>query len=67
MERYLLVAPSLWEEQSLPLGVPEILITAGYAGAMGLTVLFFLKKFPLLPISDPLYCEMRREAETENT
>jgi hypothetical protein len=67
LERYLLVVPSLWEEQSLPLGVPEILITAGYAGAMGLTVLFFLKKFPLLPISDPLYCEMRREAETENT
>ncbi|MBI3014338.1 MAG: hypothetical protein HYY65_04580 [Candidatus Tectomicrobia bacterium] len=46
IERYLLVVPSLWHEKSLPLGWIEVLVTAGFAGAMGLSVLEFWRRLP---------------------
>jgi hypothetical protein len=55
LERFLLVAPSLWKEESFPFGFVEIAVTAGFLGAFALCVIFFLKKFPLLPFSDPLF------------
>lgn len=55
LERFLLVAPSLWHEPTLPIGWMEVLITAGFFGIAALCVLAFLRKFPLLPISDPLF------------
>lgn len=55
LERFLLIVPSLWEGKGLPIGITEVAITAGFFGAMALTVMFFLTRFPLLPISDPLF------------
>ena len=66
LERFLLIAPSLWKGQEIPLGLSELLITAGFLGAMALTVIFFLNKFPLLPLSDPLFCEALEAARAEN-
>jgi hypothetical protein len=55
LERFLLVAPSLWKKESIPLGLTEILVTAGYLGIVGLCVTGFLKRVPILPVSDPLF------------
>jgi hypothetical protein len=55
LERFILVAPSLWKEGKIPLGFMEVLITAGFLGLMGLSVLVFLGRAPLLPVSDPLF------------
>jgi Ni/Fe-hydrogenase subunit HybB-like protein len=60
LERFLLVSPSLWKSETIPLGVIECSITAGFLGSVGLTVILFLRKFPLLPVSDPLF---RKETE----
>jgi len=54
LERFLLVAPSLWQRDSLPLGLTELLITMGFFGIMALCVLLFLRRFPVLPFADPL-------------
>lgn len=54
-ERFLLIAPSLSKEGGMNLGLPEVLVSIGFLGAVSLTVLFFLKRFPLLPVSDPLF------------
>ena len=54
LERFLLVVPSLWQGQALPLGLTELLISMGFFGIMALCVLLFLQKFPLLPFADPL-------------
>ena len=55
LERFILVAPSIWKGEALPLGSLEILITAGFFGMMALSLTFFLRRVPLLPISDPLF------------
>ena len=56
-ERLLLVAPSIWKGEKMPLGLIELSITAGFLGAVGLTATLFLKKVPFLPVSDPLFQE----------
>ncbi len=56
-ERFFLVVPSLWKSQGLPLGFPEFFVTAGFLGAVGLTVTLFLRKVSLLPVGDPLFQE----------
>jgi hypothetical protein len=60
LERFLLIVPSIWKESSVPLGLVELLITAGFFGIVGLCVLFFLQRFPVLPIGDPLFRESLR-------
>jgi hypothetical protein len=55
LEKLLLVAPSLWKGGSLPLGLLELAVTAGFVGAMGLCVEAFLSRVPALPVSDPLF------------
>jgi Ni/Fe-hydrogenase subunit HybB-like protein len=57
LERLLLVAPSIWEEGTLPLGVLELLIAGGFVGVVALCVLFFLRSVPLLPMGDPFFWE----------
>jgi hypothetical protein len=57
LERFILVAPSLWKKESIPLGLMEILVTAGYLGIVGLCITEFLKRVPTLPVSDPLFRE----------
>ena len=63
LERFIQVAPSLWKEKSLPLGLPEILITAGFLGAMALSLSIFLTRVPILPVSDPLFREAMQPHE----
>lgn len=55
LERFLLVVPSVWKAEWMPLGIPELLITAGFFGVMGLCVLIFLRRTPLAPVADPLF------------
>ena len=56
-ERFLLVAPSIWKSEEMPLGLIELSITAGFVGTIGLTAMVFLMKVPFLPVSDPLFQE----------
>jgi Ni/Fe-hydrogenase subunit HybB-like protein len=63
LERLLMVAPSLWRGAQLPLGMIELLISAGFLGIMALCVLLFLRQFPILPLSDPLFIEMLKSAD----
>ena len=62
LERFLLVAPSLWKGKGLPLGFSEFLISLGFLGLMSLSLLWFFKRFPSLPISDPLFQEIANES-----
>jgi hypothetical protein len=45
------VAPSVWSEHSPPLGLLELGITLGFAGAVGLCWLVYARHVPLIPIS----------------
>lgn len=54
LERFLLVVPSIWKAGTFPLGLMELLITGGFLGIVALCVLLFLRRVPLLPVSDPL-------------
>jgi Ni/Fe-hydrogenase subunit HybB-like protein len=63
LERFLLVAPSLWKGPHLPLGWRELLITLGFFGLTSLCILGFLRIFPVLPVSDPLFHESLQKAE----
>jgi len=65
LERFLLVVPSLSKGQAVPLGLQEVLITGGFLGAMGLTAGLFLNRFPLLPLSDPLFQEEWKRIQGE--
>jgi hypothetical protein len=65
LERFLLVAPSLWKGRNLPLGFPELLISLGFLGLMSLSLLWFFKRFPALPISDPLFQEIFKESREQ--
>lgn len=64
LERFILVAPSLWKQQGIPLGLPELAITGGFLGAMAWSIIIFFKKVPLLPLSAPWFsaaAEVRKE------
>ena len=53
LERLVLVAPSLASADGPPLGLPELLVTAGALGAFVLCYARVLETVPVLPISDP--------------
>ncbi len=55
LEKLLLVAPTIWKAGSIPIGPIEIAITAGFFGLVALSMLLFLRKFPILPVSDPIF------------
>ncbi len=57
LERFLVVTPSLWKGEGLPLGLQEILISLGFLGLLGLCLRWFMGRFPMLPLSDPLLLE----------
>ncbi|MCX5912287.1 MAG: hypothetical protein NTV04_10185 [Deltaproteobacteria bacterium] len=67
VERFLLIAPSIWEGEEIPLGFLEILITGGFVGIMGLGMILFLERVPLLPISDPLFRKAMEPHEEKET
>ncbi|HET7273818.1 MAG TPA: hypothetical protein VFI91_01475 [Longimicrobiaceae bacterium] len=49
LERFLLVVPSVYEGEALPLGLPEIGIALGFFGLFALSYLWYARTFPLLP------------------
>ena len=53
LERFILVTPSIWRGDGLPLGILEILITAGVFSLFAWCYITFLQTFPVLPVSDP--------------
>ncbi len=53
LERFVLVSPSLWHGEGVPLGLIEILVTLGVAGLFGWSYTTFLQTFPVLPLADP--------------
>ena len=53
LERFILVTPSIWHAEGLPLGVVEVLISAGMGGLFVWCYVTFLLAFPVFPISDP--------------
>mgnify|MGYP001190780681 CR=1 FL=1 len=55
LERFILVAPSLWHEDGIPLGILELLITIGVFSLFIFCYTGFLRAFPLLPVSDPKF------------
>ena len=55
LERFLLMVPSLWQGEGVPLGLLEFLITLGFFGLVALCVLLFLQRYPLFPIGDPFF------------
>lgn len=64
LERFLLVAPSVWPGKTLPIGIAEVGITVGFLGLMALTITLFLGRFPLLPVADPLFhSHLAKQAE----
>ncbi|MDD5207014.1 MAG: hypothetical protein PHS17_16435, partial [Desulfobacterales bacterium] len=66
LERLMLVAPAVWKGDSLPLGIPEVLITAGFAGMVFLCVVLFLYRYPVLPLKDPMFLEVLAQLEEES-
>ena len=55
LERFLLVVPSIWHGgEALPLGVTELVVTAGVLSLFLWCYATFLHAFPALPVSDPL-------------
>ena len=62
LERFLLIAPSLWKGQDFFLGRPEISITAGFLGLLTLSFVLFFRMFSPLPFSDPLFRKSLEEA-----
>jgi Ni/Fe-hydrogenase subunit HybB-like protein len=57
LERWLLVAPALWKGKQIPLGITEVLITAGFVGLVLICILWFLSRYPVLPMGDPIFLE----------
>jgi len=62
LERFILVAPSLWHREGVPLGLVEVLVTAGTLSVFLVCYTTFLETFPTLPVSDPRLAP----AETEH-
>ena len=53
LERFMLVSPSLWHHEGIPLGLIEILVTAGVGGLFAFCYTGFLAAFPVLAVADP--------------
>jgi hypothetical protein len=49
LERFLLIAPSIWEHENLPLGLTEIGIALGFAGLFLASYIWYLRRVPILP------------------
>jgi hypothetical protein len=53
LERFMLVMPTVWEKNTLPLGPVEIGVFVGFVSAFLTVVLSVLAKVPPVPVSDP--------------
>ncbi len=66
LERFILVEPTYWKGQGLPIGIPEVGIAAGFLGLIGLSVTLFLRSVPILPVSDPLFLKFLKREQNKN-
>lgn len=55
LERFMLVSPSLWTGESLPLGLIELAMTGGFLAMFTICYTTFLQAVPVLPLADPLF------------
>jgi Ni/Fe-hydrogenase subunit HybB-like protein len=55
LERFILVVPSLWQGDTLPLGWMEIAVTAGFFAAALLCYRVFTRNFPMVAVTDRLF------------
>jgi hypothetical protein len=53
LERFILVSPSLWHGDGVPLGLIELLVSVGVGGLFAWSYTTFLQTFPVLPLADP--------------
>jgi len=53
LERFLVNMPSVWKEETLPLGIVEIGMTLGFLGLFTFVVMKFLTSVPPLAFTDP--------------
>jgi len=53
LERFLLVMPAIWKEDSLPIGPVEIGVFIGFVSLFVRVVTTFLAQVPPVPVSDP--------------
>ncbi len=65
LERFVLVAPSVWRGGGLPFGFLELGVTAGFGGLAGLCWLWLLRRVPLLPASAVTAAQEADAAEGE--
>jgi len=49
LERFLLVVPTLWSGEKLPLGLPELAVTTAFLCGFILVYIAFAEHFPILP------------------
>lgn len=54
LERYNMVAPSIWHGEGVPLGLPEVMISVGFLGAFGLCYAAYVTTFPKVPIRETI-------------
>jgi len=54
LERFLVMVPSVWTEDTLPIGLGEILMPLGFGGTMLLLVSWALSKIPAVPVTDKM-------------
>ncbi len=54
LERYNMVAPSIWHGEGLPLGMPEAMISLGFLGAFGLCYAAYITTFSKVPIRETI-------------
>ncbi len=66
LERFILVVPSVWHEDWLPIGPLEILITAGFFGLTALCFVLFLRRVPPIPVSDPVFRKSVESGEDQD-
>jgi len=52
LERYNMVAPSLWHHEGLPLGMPEVFISLGFVGLFALSYSLHVTTLPKVPINE---------------
>lgn len=49
LERFMITVPSVYEGETLPFGLPEILMGLGFLGLFAACYLWFVRTFPMLP------------------
>lgn len=53
LERFLLVMPTVWKEDSLPIGLVELGVLIGFVSLFVRVVTSFLAQVPAVPVTDP--------------